>query len=125
MYSINAAYVVPASFGEVTAAVGWTWRDTTLLFETDGPQWAASPAAAAAGSFTPDSVLTQKAFGTLDASLRFDLAKHNVSVQFWGKNILNKRYYETASAIVTLGLGYGWANFGAPATYGADVTFRF
>ena len=125
MYSVNAAYVVPASFGEVTAAVGWTWRDTTLLFETDGPQWAASPAAAAAGNFTPDSVLTQKAYGTLDASLRFDLAKQNVSVQFWGKNILNKRYYETASAITTLGLGYGWANFGAPATYGADVTFRF
>jgi len=39
--------------------------------------------------------------------------------------VTNKRYAESAGALVASGVGYAWNSYGAPATYGADVTVRF
>ena len=119
MYNLGAVYRKDVSFGSVTASVDWAWRSDTMPAVRD--VFPSRPG----GPTTPVAILTQPSFGLLNASLRFDLPAHNLAITLWGKNVTNKRYAESAGALVASGVGYAWNSYGAPATYGADVTVRF
>ena len=79
----------------------------------------------APGGVGKGNPLYQSPFGLLSATLAFDIDAYKTTISFWGRNILNKRYMESGTCLVALGLGSCWAAYGAPATYGADVTIRF
>ncbi|WP_340315834.1 TonB-dependent receptor [Rhizorhabdus argentea] len=118
-YSVNAAYTISLKDADVTASVNWAHRSSAVLYVDD------SQPSVLGGPSASDAVNTQRGYGLLSASLSVELPKHNVTLSIWGKNVLNKRYYEAIISLVNSGVGSGWATFGAPATVGADVTFRF
>jgi len=117
-YTLSASYDVPTSFGNVHAQVNWAHRSSANLFENDGYATASGPA-------TPFSETRQTAYGLLDTSLTFDLNQWHSSVTIWGKNVLNKRYRMSMISLSNNGVGYTWANYGDPATYGVDWTVKF
>jgi len=127
-YSLYANYEHPASWGAVRAGVNWSFKSGTLVGQPDtvgSPTSHVAPGGPGSGLPYSSNPLYQKGFGLLSATLAFDIAKYNTTIAFWGRNILNKRYMESGTCLVALGLGTCWAAYGAPATYGADVTIRF
>lgn len=117
-YNLYAGYDVNVPFGKAHAQVNWSHRSSANLFENDSYATASGPA-------TPLAETTQDPYGLLGASLSFDISKWNSTVTFWGKNVLNKRYKISMISLSNNGVGYTWANFGDPATYGLDWTIRF
>jgi len=103
--------------------VNWSYKSGTLVGQ---PDTIGSPdAPVAPGGYGEGNPLYQKGFGLLSVSMAFDLDAYNTTIAFWGRNVLNKRYMESGTCLVALGLGSCWAAYGAPATFGADVTVRF
>lgn len=117
-YTLYANYGQSVSWGGYRAGVNWSHRSSTFVGQIDFPPTPTSPVA-------PRDALRQKGFGLLNGSLAFDISKYNLTITFWGKNVLNKRYKESGTCLVSLGLGSCWAAYGAPSTYGGDVTIRF
>ena len=128
-YTLYANYENQTSWGGYRAGVNWSYKSGTLVGQPDS---VGSPGAAVApggpGSSNPSykaNPLYQAGFGLLGASLAFDIDAYKTTISFWGRNVLDKRYKESGTCLVALGLGSCWAAYGAPATYGMDVTVRF
>ena len=117
-YTLSAEYQGSTEWGGYRAGVNWAGRSG---IEVGQPDTIGAPGAPVA----PGNPLFQKAFGLLGATAAFDIDAYNLTVSFWGRNILDKRYKESGTCLVALGLGSCWAAYGAPATYGMDVTVRF
>lgn len=66
--------------------------------------------------------LFQKPYGVLNGQLRY-AASDNMSVRFWGKNLLDKKYAISAGTNVGPA-GYPW-NPAPPRTYGVAFDFNF
>jgi len=115
-YTLSAAYDVNTQFAGIHAEVLWSHRSSANLFES-----ALFPSTPTGTDGVPLSQTVEPGYGLLNGSLSFDLHDQGLKVTFWGKNILNKRYAD--SIIATAGNTY--ASFGAPATYGVDITKRF
>lgn len=128
-YSLYANYEHPAPWGMVRAGVNWSHKSGTLVGQPDSVGTPGAPVAPGGpGSSNPSytaNPLYQRPFGLLGASLAFDIDAYKTTLSFWGRNILDKRYKESGTCLVALGLGSCWAAYGAPATYGVDVTVRF
>jgi len=118
-YTISGSYKMPTSFGAVTASADWSWRSRTNMFADD------TSARSATGTHAPLDALYQDAYGLLNASLIADFDSKNISVRLWAKNIANKRYASNIQSLFNIGLGYTYAGYGPPRTYGADLTYRF
>jgi|GEM_PF-2927150 len=128
-YSVYANYEAPTKYGAWRVGVNWSHKSGTLVGQPDSVGTPGAPVAPGGpGSSNPSytaNPLYQKGFGLLGASLAFDIDAYKTTIAFWGRNILNKRYMESGTCLVALGLGSCWAAYGNPATYGADVTIRF
>lgn len=122
-YTLYANYEGDADWGGYRAGVNWSHKSGTLVGQPDSVGTPAAPVAP--GGVGKGNPLYQSAFGLLGASLAFDIDAYNTTISFWGRNILDKRYKESGTCLVALGLGSCWAAYGAPATYGGDVTVRF
>ncbi|WP_292931027.1 TonB-dependent receptor [Novosphingobium sp. PASSN1] len=117
-YNLYAGYDVDVPFGKAHAQVNWSHRSSANLFENDSYATASGPA-------TPLAETRQDPYGVLGASLTLDIPKWNSSVTFWGKNVLNERFKISMISLSNNGVGYTWANYSDPATYGVDWTIRF
>jgi len=122
-YTLYANYEGDTGWGGYRAGVNWSHKSGTLVGQPDS---VGTPGAAVApGGVGKGNPLYQSPFGLLSATLAFDIDAYNATISFWGRNILDKRYKESGTCLVALGLGSCWAAYGAPATYGGDVTVRF
>lgn len=117
-YSLTAAYDKPTPFGKFHAQLNWSHRSSANLFENDSYATDSGPA-------TPLAQTRQAGFGLLDGSISLDFDKLNSTVTLWSKNVLDKRYKQGMLSLSNNGVPYTWALFGAPATYGVDLTVRF
>jgi iron complex outermembrane receptor protein len=119
-YSLGANYEFSVGDDlDVNALVNWSHRSSASLFEQDlTPSTPGGPSA-------PIASTQQPAYGLLDASLSVDIKPIDTTITVWGRNVLNKRYFNSIISLVNNGVGAGFGTFGAPATFGVDVTKRF
>lgn len=71
--------------------------------------------------WSPDNFNWEDAYGLLDGRISFSPADKNWAVSFWAKNITAKDYRTSIIAI----LGAEISSYGAPRTFGADVSLKF
>jgi len=119
-YNLGANYSFDIGENKVTAGAYWSHRSSANLYPLDQ-----FPSTAGGTDITPAEFTTQKAYGVLNGSLSIEVPSVHATVAVWGKNILNKRYAQTISGLVNNGLGLAFANYGPPATFGVDLTFRY
>lgn len=120
VYSLSGTYSFDIGDNTVTAQAAWAHRSSANLYPSDN-----FPSTNGGSDFSPISETTQKAYGVLNGSLSVDVPAYHATLTVWGKNILNKRYAQTISGVVNAGLGLAFANYGPPATFGVDLTFRY
>ena len=74
----------------------------------------------------PSDILTIDSYGLLNARVSAFLPKYNLEFSLWGRNLGDEEYEHFRTNFNTTGaLGYVSANYGEPARYGVDVTYRF
>lgn len=71
--------------------------------------------------WTPANTIKQEAFGLLDASLRFQAPNADWNVTVWGKNLTDELYAVAAQTFFGDLMNY----YGAPKTYGVDLSYAF
>lgn len=77
-------------------------------------------------TFDNENVMNEKSFivnGRVTVA-DIDIAKQNLSVSFWGRNIFNESHIYRRSNANRLVLG-DYANFNAPRTFGVEVGFKY
>jgi iron complex outermembrane receptor protein len=113
-----------------TATVGYNVALPFGDLDINASYWHTSSVALQPGVTGLDGVLgsnpfsTQKAYGLLNGRAALTLDNKNVTIAMWGKNLLNKKYFNYALDL-TQSLGYATAWGNAPRTFGGEVTFRF
>ena len=106
-YYISAAYVQPTSVGDLTGTLTWAGQSDQNL----------APASKLAGQ------VTQPGYGLLNGRLSLDIPSADVTVAFFGRNILNKAYYVQATGFESI--GYNLLVVGEPRTFGVEIVKRF
>lgn len=71
--------------------------------------------------WTPDNTIKQEPFGLLDASLRIQPPGSSWAATVWGKNITDELYAVAAQTFFGDLMNY----YGAPKTFGFDVSYSF
>lgn len=71
--------------------------------------------------WTPNNTIKQEAFSLLDASLRFQPPNADWNVTVWGKNLTDELYAVAAQAFFGDLMNY----YGAPKTFGVDLSYAF
>jgi iron complex outermembrane receptor protein len=71
--------------------------------------------------WTPNNTIKQEAFGLFDASLRFQPPNADWNVTVWGKNLTDELYAVNAQAFFGDLMNF----YGAPRTYGVDLSYSF
>ncbi|MBI1198584.1 MAG: TonB-dependent receptor plug domain-containing protein [Phenylobacterium sp.] len=66
---------------------------------------------------------SQKAYGLVNGSLRFDAADHRWGASVWAKNLLDQDYYAYRVSVDTTAENY--EHPGAPRTFGATINVAF
>lgn len=66
----------------------------------------------------------QGGYGVLNARLALDVPRYGSTLEFWGKNLTNRKYF-TGATDLTSALGVGTAYLSNPLTFGFDVIKRF
>jgi len=105
-YNISLDYARTVSFGELNAALNYSWEDEYY--------------------FSSQGVARKDDVGLLGATLGVrDIAMGDgeLSVQLWGKNLENKNY--AAHEIDWAASGFVTTIFGEPRSFGLDVTLSF
>jgi len=121
-YSLSAGYDYPTEIGDLHTEVDWTYRSKNDLFVADS----FPGTSATAGAFiSPESARTQSGYGLLNASMSLDIERYDAKITIWGKNILDKVYFQDGISLVNAGLGQTVGYYGDPATFGVDLTKRF
>ncbi len=114
-YTLSAQYDYPASFGSVVMNVDY-WHTSSVPLQPD----------AGNDEHGTNPWATQKPYGLLNAKLSVELEAQNMTIGFWGKNILGQKfdtYNLDLTADSSLGYAVSWG--GVPATWGGEVTLRF
>ena len=103
--------------GDIVLHANYQWKDAAF---------ASSPVGSAV---TGRNYWAIPAYGTLDARLtvNFDLKGSDASIALWGRNITDRAYRATVTAIGAPATGYTGQTFayGEPATYGLEFKFNF
>jgi iron complex outermembrane recepter protein len=100
--TVAADYVIPVSFGELTASVTYNHSD---------------------GYFTEvDNLRGQKAYDLVNASLTVENQGGDLFATLWGRNLLEEEILEQAVGSASLG---GIAQYGPPRTFGVTVGAKF
>jgi iron complex outermembrane receptor protein len=71
--------------------------------------------------WTPNNTIKQEPFGLLDASLRIQPPNSQWAATIWGKNVTDELYAVAAQAFFGDLMNY----YGAPRTFGFDVSYTF
>lgn len=101
--NLNAVYTVPATSG--------IWTFVGGVYYNSGFYW------------VPTHRIKQDAYALLDAQVRYAFWHDHYSVQLWGKNLADKKYYSTAYA---QGGPYGYPGVPAPPrTYGVNFSVKY
>jgi len=66
----------------------------------------------------------QGGYGVLNARLALEIPKYETTLEFWGKNLTDRKYL-TGATDLTSALGVGIAYLSNPLTFGFDVIKRF
>lgn len=103
-YGIGADYTVDTSMGEFQATVDYSHHSSFFWDQANGPE------------------LKQRAYGLLDARLRFSPSPR-YSVSVWGKNLTDEKYAAFATSL-SGPTGFPYIA-GAPRTYGVSLNFEF
>jgi iron complex outermembrane receptor protein len=99
--NLTARYSIPVGAFELATDVSW--------YHNDGFYW------------EPDNRLRQKAYDVLNAQLAISTADETWRVRVFGRNLLNEKYYVSASANA-----FGDAGAAAsPRTYGVAIDYRW
>ncbi len=108
--SVTPSYSVPESYGTWRADVSYSYTDKQFSQATKSLQ----------------SALTMPAYRLMNADLSLDLDRPDVTIDLWGRNILGEKYVAFSTAF-NPGLGFLIAPqyLGDPATFGAELTYRF
>jgi iron complex outermembrane receptor protein len=109
-FSVTPSYTVPAPYGTYRLNVSYSY--TGLQF--------------AQATKSIESALTMDAYRLVNADLSLELNNPNLTIDLWGKNILNEKYIAFSTAF-SPGPAFVIAPqyLGAPATFGAQVTWKF
>lgn len=104
--------------GTAVAHVNYQWKDAAFASSPVGP------------ALVGRDYWAIPSYGTLDARLTFNVetgADSNVSIALWGRNITDRAYKATVTAIGAPATGYTGQTFayGEPATYGMEIGFKF
>ena len=68
---------------------------------------------------------SQKGYALVNGRAQLDnIAGSGISAGIWGRNLLNKRYVDSA-VLFQNSIGFGTGVYGSPRTYGIDVSFKF
>ena len=117
-YSLTGDYTHPAPLGHVNFHTDWGWQSTTT-FDTGYAQNGTT-----VGDF-PVSSIRQSPYGILNLRVSYDFDQPNVEVALFGRNVADKTYRTSALDFVDAGVGINSVQYGAPATYGVQLTYRF
>lgn len=71
--------------------------------------------------WTPNNTIRQEPFGLFDASLRFQAPNADWNITVWGKNLTDELYAVAAQAFFGDLMNY----YGAPRTFGIDLSYSF
>jgi iron complex outermembrane recepter protein len=103
---VSTEYVIPLAEGAVPIILSYSYKDDYnfdfIADESSQP-------------------LKQDAYGLLSARIGYVSGDQRLSFGLWGNNLTDEEYFDDIVGNA-LGLRGSW---GAPRTYGADVTFRF
>ncbi|ARS29500.1 TonB-dependent receptor [Sphingomonas sp. KC8] len=103
--------------GTVVVHANYQWKDAAFASSPVGP------------AIVGRDYWAIPAYGTLDARLtvNFELKGGDASVALWGRNITDRAYRATVTAIGAPATGYTGQTFayGEPATYGLEFKFAF
>jgi outer membrane receptor protein involved in Fe transport len=66
----------------------------------------------------------QGGYGLLNARLALEVPKYGTTLEFWGKNLTDRKYL-TGATDLTSALGVGIAYLSDPLTFGFDIIQRF
>lgn len=107
-YSVGAEYDVDIGVGNLNFRLDWSWRDE---FVTNS---------------TRDGAFIVGNFGLLDGNIRFTPSNDRWTIAMYGKNILDKKYYDNALDFSPqTPFGYVQGIPGKPAEYGVKAEYRF
>jgi iron complex outermembrane receptor protein len=82
-------------------------------------------APAAAATQPNDTIFAQSGYMLVNSRIEFnDIGGSNLSLAVWGKNLFDKRYIENVIPF-TDSLGFQTGVYGAPRTYGVEVSYKF
>ena len=125
-FVLSADYEVPTSFGSVNVHADYAYRGTNY---SQGPLVYAGVAgangyAASFGFGNPDTAKIP-AYGIVNGQISFKLNKPDLEVAIYGRNILQKKYFQRLLALEDTALGFTSYLPGDPRTFGATVTFHY
>ena len=117
-YSLTGDYTHAVPLGTANLHVDYGWQSSTIFavgYTSGGTD--------AAGF--PTSSIRQAPYGLLNLRAAWDIAQPNLEVAIFGRNVGDTTYRTTALDLVDAGLGLNAVRYGAPATYGVQVTYKF
>lgn len=123
---LSTDYEIPASFGKVTLHADYAYRGTyfaqgPLVYAgVDGPNGYNQ-------SFGFGNPNTTKipGYGILNGQISFKLNKPDLEVAIYGRNILQKKYFQRLLALEDTALGFTSYLPGDPRTFGVTATFKY
>jgi iron complex outermembrane receptor protein len=126
-YSASGAYIIPTPAGDLRAQLDWVWRSAYDTDPSDAPGTVRVVGGVPVNNNpgVPDIYRIQQAYGLLNAQLSLKVARYDMDVRLWGKNLLGQQYITQEVSFVGAGLGFGYGAPGDPRTFGVEVTKRF
>jgi len=107
-YSISGSYVIPMGNGDLRLAADYNWRSKV--------------------AFAPVAIfrdlVTQKAYGLLNARVSYNVEDYGLEIAAFVKNATAKKFY-AATGTFDNSLGYDIMFVGSPRTYGVQLTKKF
>lgn len=107
-YNLGLVYQRPMlSGGDVVAVLDYNWLDEQSF------------------GFNPDPTVTADSYGLVNVRAGWSRIRgSDISVHLWGKNLADEEYV-VGGVFLFDNFGYSVNNFGAPRTYGIDVSWDF
>jgi iron complex outermembrane receptor protein len=113
--AIRGNFDFPAFGGLITASIGYSYRDDSMLTNEGGPD--------PRDPTQPLDPIVQPAFGLLDAWISWLSGNAKWRFGISGKNLTDEEYLTNGYNLPALGIVQG--SYGAPRTFVATLEFRF
>ena len=107
-WNVGSDYVVPVSGGSITLSANLAHTGQVNFRPQTGQN---------------DASVSQPGYTLLDARIAYDIESLGLNVAFFGKNLTNKRYLNSATNLESLGFNVGFV--GDPITAGVQVRKKF